>query len=87
MPFNVNVNRSISRLKSIFLTFFKAGQANANYYKETNLYYHPMYVQNAGATDYIYDREMELQIQIGSKLFPEYPVKSIAEQFIVSAWA
>ena len=54
VPSNVNVSRSISRLKSVFLTFFKAGQANANYYKETNLYYHPMYGQGAC----LYDREM-----------------------------
>ena len=30
---------------------------------------------------YDYGKEVELQIQIGSKLFPEYPMKSIAEQF------
>ena len=36
-----------------------------------------MYGQRA----YLYDREMELQIQLGSKPFPEYPMKSFAEQF------
>ena len=77
VPLNVNVNRSISRLKTIFLTFFKAEQANAIYYTETNLYYHPMYGQDL----YLHDRELELQVQIGSKLFPEYPMKSIAEAF------
>jgi hypothetical protein len=31
--------------------------------------------------DYNYQKEIELQLQLGSKLFPEYPIRSSAEAF------
>ena len=30
---------------------------------------------------YDFDKELQWQLQIGSKMFPEYPVKSLAETF------
>ena len=30
---------------------------------------------------YDYNKELELQMQLGSKLFPEYPIRSLAEAF------
>jgi len=74
---SVNISRSVSRLKSIFLTY--DGQHTADslgYMKEVNDMYHPM-------KGYRYDakKELEYQIQIGSKLFPVYPVRSLAEAF------
>ena len=35
----------------------------------------------SGIGHYDADWEMEFQIQLGPKLYPEYPVKSIAERF------
>jgi hypothetical protein len=32
-------------------------------------------------SDYNYASELQLQIQIGSKLYPEYPIRSLAEAF------
>ena len=51
---------------------------NTTYLKEFNNFWHPMSVNNG-----VYDssKEAEIQIQIGSKLFPEYPSRSVAEQF------
>ena len=35
----------------------------------------------SGSATYTPDKELEYQIQIGSKLYPEYPVKSLQEAF------
>jgi len=85
---SVNLSRAFSRLKSIFVNFhIAAGPATANVAgnvlfnpgtrKQWNYFYHPM----AWETQYNPDNEVELQIQIGSKLFPEYPIKSNSESF------
>ena len=85
---SVNLSRAFSRLKSIFINFhIAAGPAAANVAgnllfnpgtrKQWNYFYHPM----AWETAYNPDNELELQIQIGSKLFPEYPIKSNSEAF------
>ena len=36
---------------------------------------------NAGSQKYDPNQEMELQLQIGSKMFPEYPVRSLQEAY------
>ena len=38
---------------------------------------------NAGANKYNPDKELEFQIQLGGKLYPEYPVKSVSEAFCI----
>ena len=56
------------------------GTQTAIDYKGWNDFYHCM---GNNATGDVYDatREMEFQKQIGSKLFPEYPIRSTAECF------
>ena len=50
--------------------------------KPWNGFYHPMNGQLPFQyAKYENDRELQYQIQIGSKLFPEYPIQSIAETF------
>jgi hypothetical protein len=74
---SVNISRSVSRLKSIFVTYDRQHDSDQyGFYKEVNDMYHPM-------RGYRYDakKELEYQIQIGSKLFPVYPVRSLAEAF------
>ena len=74
---SVNISRSVSRLKSIFVTYDGYHAADSfGFFKEVNDMYHPM-------KGYRYDakKELEYQIQIGSKLFPVYPVRSLAEAF------
>ena len=77
----VNITRALTRLKSVFITFDGPHTGSSTDWipllKTTNNFIHPM---NSSA---IYDssKEMEFQIQIGSKLFPEYPVKSLGEAY------
>ena len=83
---SVNITRALSRLKSVFVTFNRALTADqitghdthlALYKKEWNDLYHPM------SYSYYYDPnfELEAQLQIGSMLFPNYPIRSLQESF------
>ena len=74
----VSLNRAITRLKSIFVTFHQSADTDATH-KEWNDFNHPM----DNETNLQYDKgyELEYQIQIGSKLFPEYPVRSLSESY------
>jgi hypothetical protein len=79
----VNVTRSASRLKSCFVTLNKNSGTGESIgiYRNWNEFWSPM----AGALDkFTYDEDNELDscyIQIGSKLYPEYPIRSHAEAF------
>jgi hypothetical protein len=77
----VNITRALTRLKSVFITFDGTHTGSSTDWipllKTTNNFIHPM---NSSAT-YDPSKEMEFQIQIGSKLFPEYPVKSLGEAY------
>ena len=44
-------------------------------YKDWNSFQHPMGIQ------YDYSKELQYQVQIGSKMFPEYPCSSVAQAF------
>jgi hypothetical protein len=46
--------------------------------KEWNFFYHPLWHK---AGDYASELDFEFQLQIGSKLFPEYPIRSTKEAF------
>ena len=72
--FSANINRALTRLKSVFITL--QGSEGA-WNKTSNDFFHPIAVK---ATDaYSVNDEHQYQIQIGSKLIPEYPVKSLTE--------
>jgi hypothetical protein len=71
---NVNISRSLTRLKSIFVTLFKE-PANRNLRNEVNLFYHRM------AGTYNKAQEIQFELQLGSKKWPEYPMLSQAEGF------
>ena len=49
--------------------------------KPWNGFYHPMSGQQPKVEGYNHDLELEYQVQIGSKQFPEYPIRSAAEAF------
>ena len=86
---SVNITRALSRLKSVFCTFDQAISAakyavgtdtHIRVWKKTwNDFFHPMSYSVSGHYDNAF--EVETQLQIGSKLFPEYPVRSLQEQF------
>ena len=79
--FTVNVARAVTRLKSIFLTMLgPPATPNANFLKEFNNFWHPMTTESTSG-DYNKGKEVELHVQIGSKLYPEYPIRSASESF------
>ena len=81
----INVSRSLSKMKSMFITLDKdlGGARNKHFNKQYNNFWSPM----AGDLLKLYTEHKEefeiqrLQVQIGSKLFPEYPIKSHCEAF------
>ena len=81
---NTTVVRSVSKLAAAFITFNKEDLtgSSAEVHKEYNRFYHPMSritVANSGIYDN--DLDLEFQLQLGSRLFPEYPCKSITQAF------
>jgi len=115
-----SLNRSFTRLKTVFCTFYKipyvfsctqdslgkiTGVAEnldvpANHlpFREFNFFYHPQYVYpgdthlppfkpisktwlDNGYWSHQWKTEPELQLQIGSKLFPEIPMRSSTEMY------
>ena len=77
---SVSVSRAVTRLKGLFLTFYKdLGDATDHYEKEWSRMYHPMV--NVAGQAYDPGYELEYQIQLGAKLYPEYPVRSLSEAF------
>ena len=86
--FSCNVTRSLTRLKSIFLNFDGQGIGENNTpgalplsggeaRKSFNDFYHP----SGDWFEIFQDKEIEIQVQIGSKQFPEYPIRSTQEAF------
>ena len=74
MNFTVNVSRALTRLKSVFLCMTGQGHAdNTALLKEFNQLWHPMNSGSGTGNAGIYDstKEIECQVQIGSKLYPE----------------
>ena len=85
---SVNVSRAISRLKSIFVSFYKTQTKDSGgtivpdaisdvTHKEWLNFFHPM----TDSSVYNKGYELEAQIQVGSKNFPEYPLRSNSEMY------
>ena len=72
--FSAHITRAVTRLKSIFLTLHKPDGVT---YKQVNDFYHPC-TNNGQLT---LANEHSYQVQVGSKLIPEYPVQSLAESY------
>jgi hypothetical protein len=56
---------------------FAVGQSPGVFLKDWNYFYHPM----AGENYYTPSSEFEIQLQIGGRKFPEYPLRSFSETF------
>lgn len=81
----INVSRALTRLKSVFVTLnkdFVNNRANVVGLKFWNDFFSPMWETNHDGT-WTHDPngEFEFQLQIGSKLFPEYPIRSHNEAY------
>lgn len=78
---NVSVTRAVSRLKSVFVSFDEnhstiiADTVSTSIMKDWNSFIHPM------KGTYDSTKELEFQMQIGPKMFPEYPCRSLAQSF------
>ena len=89
---SVPVIRSVSKLVASFITFYKkydplveASRPSTGYEyadKDFCRFYHPHQQHNA-LDQGIYDKnkDLEFQLQLGSKLYPEYPCNSITQRF------
>ena len=62
------------RLKSVLITLHNTDGA---WYKQANHFYHP--IENSASDQYGIADEHQFQAQIGSQLYPEYPVNSLSE--------
>lgn len=72
--YNVSVSRSLTRLKSVFFTQYKAPADNTTE-NTVNKFYHQM-----GGT-YDFTKELTWDMSIGSKRYPTFPVQSQSEFF------
>ena len=71
------VVRSVSKLVAAFISFNKSGVGDTHVMKEYNNFYHPMCNLNYQDSGYYNpDLDLEFQLQLGSKLYPEYPCRS-----------
>ena len=80
----LNVTRALSRLKSVFVTLFKPLNEDKRYHgrKRWNSFYSPTWAYTANQyNSHSSTGEFEFQLQLGSKLYPEYPIRSHAESY------
>ena len=82
----INVSRALTRLKGVFVTLAKdytvADRLTLLGRKPWNDFFSPMSPDNSdGSLTHDSRGEFEYQLQIGSKLFPEYPIRSHNEAY------
>jgi hypothetical protein len=88
---NINMTRALSNLNRVFVSFIKDGATDYYWSKRYNTFYSTSLANNLpteathGLSKAIYDRALDpivsTQLQIGGKLFPEYPIQSTQESF------
>ena len=82
--FAVSVTRAVSRLKSVFINFDGGRNQSSDeglFHRSFNTFMGPMNGTDYVNGEYDYNKELQWQLQIGSKMFPEYPCRSMAETF------
>ena len=82
----INVSRALTRLKGVFVTLHKdythSSRTALLGRKPWNDFFSPAFAVNTdGVLTHDSDGEFEFQLQIGSKLFPEYPIRSHNEAY------
>jgi hypothetical protein len=76
--FSVQVIRAVTKLQKAFITFYKGSAVERPFHKPNIYFYHPM-ATSSGV--YNPDQELQIALQLGSKLYPEYPTTNISECF------
>ncbi len=82
----INVSRSLSKMKSVFVTLDKGFAAGTSRLAWYNKFWNNFWSPNAGTggtntLTHTGEKFSHFQLQIGSKLFPEYPIKTHCEAF------
>ncbi len=80
----VNINRSFTRLKSVFVSFTKENTENIEklLMKTWNNFYSPLASSMVNRSDKPTATDIQnFQLQIGPKLYPEYPIRSSQEAY------
>jgi hypothetical protein len=68
--------RSFTRLKGVFVNWFRANDATGLKNITNNMYHHH------GPGPYLHARDnLQCQMQLGSRRFPEFPIDSLAEYY------
>jgi hypothetical protein len=90
---SVQISRAVSKLNRMFLTFYKPTADGSetqklltNEKKQAVSFYHPMSLGSTVGnqnTPYNSNLELEFQIQLGGKLYPEYPCRTVNECFSI----
>jgi hypothetical protein len=90
---NINMTRALSNLNRVFVTFIKDGAIDRFWSKKYNTFYSTLTGSNDMGVASILDSHSKAiyikgkdpvvmaQLQIGGKLFPEYPLQSSQETF------
>jgi hypothetical protein len=90
---NINMTRALSNLNRVFVTFLKDSGLSRFWSKKYNTFYSTLAELNnedittfdqawtRGAYSQIKDPVVNTQLQIGGKLFPEYPIQSSQEAY------
>ena len=73
----LNVTRALTCLSHVYITLDKEPAATAVVLKDWNHFYSPM----EGKSVFDSSGEIEAQLSLGSKLYPEYPVRSHSESY------
>ena len=75
---SINVQRAFTRLKSAFVSLVNTDDLATGVRKEFNFFYNPSF---HATSPYDSSKDVQFQLQIGSKLYPEYPIWSTQESF------
>ena len=75
--FAVQIIRAVSRLQRAFITFYVEPTLALPFRKPSITFHHPM----SESVRYNPDKEIQLYMQLSSKLYPEYPCNNISECF------
>ncbi len=72
----VNISRAVSRLAAVFVTMDNS-TVHTDQQLAFNTFFHPM--SKLSTTTFDPTGEVEIEVMVGNKRFPEYPVQSLAE--------
>ena len=76
--FNVQVIRAVSKLQKAFISFYTDPAAAVPFNYPSITFHHSM---EATTTFYDPDKELQIYLQLGSKLYPENPTNNLSECF------